>query len=165
MMKHLKSLVHERCCSFNVVINKVHRNNHTFPAFADCRGMRDVAALLLSYQVLQLSSFFWSMLPAAIFSRTHSCRASAVIEIFSSLSWIIAKSLYSDSWISPSEVVSTSLFFSSSTELRWWSQSVKKSLPRQVRLLNARAWVWMIKHKRIAAFRRGYPLFCYATYL
>ena len=48
MMNHLKNLVHERCCSFNVVMNTVHRNNHTFPDFADCRGMRDVAAILLS---------------------------------------------------------------------------------------------------------------------
>ena len=50
MMNHLKILVYERCCSFNVVMNTVHRNNHTFPAFADCRGMRDVAAILLSYE-------------------------------------------------------------------------------------------------------------------
>lgn len=48
MMNHLKILVHERRYSFHVVINTVHRNNHTFPAFADCRGMRDVAAVLLS---------------------------------------------------------------------------------------------------------------------
>ncbi len=48
MMNHLKILVHERCCSFNVVMNTVHRNNHTFPDFADCRGMRDMAAVLLS---------------------------------------------------------------------------------------------------------------------
>lgn len=35
----------------------------------------------------------------------------------------------------------------------------EKSLPRWEHQVNAQVWVWMIKYRRVAAFRRGYPLF------
>ena len=57
MMNHLKNLVHERCCSFNVVMNTVHPNNHNM----DCwYHMEEQMKPLLeeSYDQLNVKSLY-----------------------------------------------------------------------------------------------------------